>query len=416
MSGLLGLVGIAADPLSSPRAHPARPTSSRRPGRTAGPRPRHAGRPGAAAAAAQARRLRARQVLPARRPHDARHASSTGCWRPRRSRRGPTGAPLDIGTLLRTADGTPGCAIVSIAHLSDEERQFVVTLVLSKLVTWMRRQTGHHRPAGPGLHGRGRGLRAADRGAADEEADHDAHEAGPAFGVGVVLATQNPVDVDYKALSNAGTWMIGRLQTEQDKARLLDGLSAAAGGVDMEAMGDTIGGLDKREFVLRQAGKDTPDVFTTPLGDELPARPADPRPDRDADGRGAKAAAAPSVPAAAARAASAAAGCGCSRLPPLRPLPARRSPPPLPARPQPLPHRRARSRGPSPVRSPDRGRRDAVMPEVPRHSRVLRRRRRAVRPPSPGLPVAGTPRRSPGYGSATTTRRPISSSTRSTRR
>ena len=82
-------------------------------------------------------------------------------------------------------------------------------------------------------------------------------------GVGLVLATQNPVDVDYKALSNAGTWMIGRLQTEQDKARLLDGLSAAAGGVDTKAVGGTIAGLDKREFVLRQAGKDAPVTFTS---------------------------------------------------------------------------------------------------------------------------------------------------------
>ena len=106
-----------------------------------------------------------------------------------------------------------------------------------------------------------------------------------AFGVGVVLATQNPVDLDYKALSNAGTWMIGRLQTERDKPRLLDGMSAAAGGVDVGAVGDTISGLAKREFVLRRAGKDQPEVFTTALGDELPARPADPRPDRQAEAR-----------------------------------------------------------------------------------------------------------------------------------
>src|SRR5204863_5066608 len=84
-----------------------------------------------------------------------------------------------------------------------------------------------------------------------------------AFGVGVVLATQNPVDIDYKAISNAGTWMVGRLQTERDKARLLDGMSAAAGGVDVAAVGDTISGLAKREFVIRKAGKDAPDVFTT---------------------------------------------------------------------------------------------------------------------------------------------------------
>ncbi len=84
-----------------------------------------------------------------------------------------------------------------------------------------------------------------------------------AFGVGVVLATQNPVDVDYKALSNAGTWMVGRLQTDRDKQRLLDGMSAASGGVDVKAVGDTISGLGKREFVLRRAGKDQPEVFTS---------------------------------------------------------------------------------------------------------------------------------------------------------
>ena len=84
-----------------------------------------------------------------------------------------------------------------------------------------------------------------------------------AFGVGVVLATQNPVDIDYKAISNAGTWMIGRLQTERDKDRLLDGMSAADGGVDVKAVSETISGLDKREFVLRRAGKDQPEVFTT---------------------------------------------------------------------------------------------------------------------------------------------------------
>ena len=59
---------------------------------------------------------------------------------------------------------------------------------------------------------------------------------------GSCSATQNPVDVDYKALSNAGTWMIGRLQTDRDKQRLLDGMSAAAGGVDVDALGDTICG------------------------------------------------------------------------------------------------------------------------------------------------------------------------------
>ncbi|MGB8859760.1 MAG: helicase HerA-like domain-containing protein [Ilumatobacteraceae bacterium] len=173
------------------------------------------------------------------------------------------GPPLDIESMLHTPEGRPRCAIVTTAHLSDQERQFVTTLVLSKLVTWMRKQSGTT------------DLRALLY--MDEVAGYLPPTAMPptkkpimtlmkqarAFGVGVVLSTQNPVDVDYKALSNAGTWMIGRLQTDRDKQRLLDGMSAAAGGVDVGAVGDTISGLAKREFVLRRAGKDQPEVFTT---------------------------------------------------------------------------------------------------------------------------------------------------------
>ncbi len=173
------------------------------------------------------------------------------------------GQPLDIPSMLYTADGRGRCAIVTTAHLSDEERQFVTSLVLAKLVTWMRRQSGTT------------DLRALLY--MDEVAGYLPPTANPptkqpimllmkqarAFGVGVVLSTQNPVDVDYKAISNAGTWMVGRLQTERDKQRLLDGMSAAAGSVDVGAVGDTISGLAKREFVLRRAGKDEPEVFTT---------------------------------------------------------------------------------------------------------------------------------------------------------
>ncbi len=134
------------------------------------------------------------------------------------------GPPLDIQSMLYAADGKPRCAIVTTAHLSDEERQFVTSLVLAKLVTWMRRQSGTT------------DLRALLY--MDEVAGYLPPTANPptkkpimtlmkqarAFGLGVVLSTQNPVDVDYKALSNAGTWMIGRLQTDRDKQRLTDGL------------------------------------------------------------------------------------------------------------------------------------------------------------------------------------------------
>jgi len=173
------------------------------------------------------------------------------------------GPALDIQSMLYTPDGKARCAIVTTAHLSDEERQFVTSLVLAKLVTWMRRQSGTT------------DLRMLLY--MDEVAGYLPPTANPptkkpiitlmkqarAFGVGVVLSTQNPVDVDYKALSNAGTWMIGRLSTERDKARLLEGLSSAAGGVDIGLVDRTISGLGKREFVLRAPGSDAAPVFTT---------------------------------------------------------------------------------------------------------------------------------------------------------
>ena len=173
------------------------------------------------------------------------------------------GDPLDIDALLKAPDGRPRAAVITIAHLSDHERQFVVSLVLSKLVSWMRRQSGTT------------DLRALLY--MDEVAGYLPPTAMPptkkpimtlmkqarAFGVGVVLATQNPVDIDYKALTNAGTWMIGRLQTDRDKARLLEGMGAVDGGVDIGQIDATISGLAKREFVLRRAGRSTPDVFTT---------------------------------------------------------------------------------------------------------------------------------------------------------
>lgn len=173
------------------------------------------------------------------------------------------GPPLDIESMLYTPEGKGRCAIITTAHLSDEERQFVTSMVLSKMVTWMRRQSGTT------------DLRAMVY--MDEVAGYLPPTANPptkkpimtlmkqarAFGVGVVLSTQNPVDIDYKALSNAGTWMIGRLQTERDKMRLLDGLSTASGGVDIEEVDNIISGLGKREFVLRRAGKDTTEVFST---------------------------------------------------------------------------------------------------------------------------------------------------------
>ena len=173
------------------------------------------------------------------------------------------GVPVDIGAMLSTEGGRAACSVVYLAHLSEEERQFVVTLVLSKLVTWMRRQSGTPH------------LRALVY--MDEVFGYVPPTASPpakkpiltilkqarAFGVGMVLSTQNPVDLDYKAISNAGTWMIGRLQTERDVDRLRDGLQAASGSVDVEQVRSTIAGLGKRQFVLHSTKASAPSVFTT---------------------------------------------------------------------------------------------------------------------------------------------------------
>ncbi len=173
------------------------------------------------------------------------------------------GQPLHPATLLRTADGKPRAAIVYLAHLSDSERQFVVTLVLSKLVTWMRGQPGTSDL---------RTLVYMDEvfGFVPPTAEPPAKKPiltvlkqGRAFGVGMVLATQNPVDLDYKVMSNAGIWLVGRLQTERDKARVLEGLKSAAGGTDVGALDTAIGGLQKRQFLLVSAKSNQPVLFQT---------------------------------------------------------------------------------------------------------------------------------------------------------
>ncbi|HEY8545892.1 MAG TPA: DUF87 domain-containing protein [Acidimicrobiales bacterium] len=174
------------------------------------------------------------------------------------------GPDLDLDRLLASADGTrPACAIVSLAHLSDEERQFVVSLLLGKLVTWMRRQSGTSKLRALVYFDEVMGFVPPNGAPPAKKPILTLFKQARAFGVGLVLATQNPVDVDYKGLSNAGTWMIGRLQTEQDKARLLDGLTSAGGDVDVQAAADTISSLGKREFMLRAAGKAAAQPFTT---------------------------------------------------------------------------------------------------------------------------------------------------------
>jgi hypothetical protein len=173
------------------------------------------------------------------------------------------GQPLDIQSLLYGPDGRPRHSVFYIAHLSDTERMFFVTLLYAAVETWMRAQKGitslralvyfdeifgYLPPLGnpPSKMPMLRMLKQAR-----------------AFGVGQVLVTQNPVDVDYKALSNAGTWMIGKLQTERDKERLLDGLEGAAPGLDRQVYDRLISTLDKRVFLLHNVHEKKPVLFNT---------------------------------------------------------------------------------------------------------------------------------------------------------
>ena len=175
------------------------------------------------------------------------------------------GDPLDMQQLLYTKDGKPRISIISIAHLNDAERMFVVTLVANEVVAWMRRQPGTT------------SLRALLY--MDEVFGFVPPSAMPpsklplltlmkqarAFGIGVVLATQNPVDLDYKGLGNAGTWFIGRLQTERDKARVIEGLlgSEASGGLDKAGYEALMSNLTQRTFLMRNVHDDAPVLFRT---------------------------------------------------------------------------------------------------------------------------------------------------------
>ncbi|MCP5093074.1 MAG: ATP-binding protein, partial [Gammaproteobacteria bacterium] len=174
------------------------------------------------------------------------------------------GTPLDAKNLLYTEEGKPRISVMSIAHLDDAQRMFFVSMLLNELIAWMRAQQGTS------------SLRAILY--MDEIFGYMPPVANPpskklfltllkqarAYGLGLVLATQNPVDLDYKGLSNTGTWFIGRLQTERDKARVMEGLEGASGGdFNKQTMERTIAGLGKRRFLLHNVHEDEAVVFNT---------------------------------------------------------------------------------------------------------------------------------------------------------
>lgn len=175
------------------------------------------------------------------------------------------GEALDCARLLYTEEGKPRISVMSIAHLDDNERMFFVAMLLNDLIAWMRAQQGTS------------SLRAILY--MDEIFGYMPPVANPptkrllltllkqarAYGLGLVLSTQNPVDLDYKGLSNTGTWFIGRLQTERDKARVMEGLEGASHGgeFDKQKMERTLAGLGKRRFLLHNVHEEETVVFNT---------------------------------------------------------------------------------------------------------------------------------------------------------
>ncbi|MGB3212178.1 MAG: DUF87 domain-containing protein [Desulforhopalus sp.] len=175
-----------------------------------------------------------------------------------------TGPPLDIQRILYTESGGPRTAIFSIAHLSETERMFFVTMLLNQFVGWMRKQQGAS------------SLKALLY--MDEIFGYFPPIANPpskkpmllllkqarAYGIGVVLATQNPVDLDYKGLSNIGSWFVGRLQTRQDREKVVEGIVGGSGGtLNLNQVKKLLSDMKGRQFLLHSIHLDKPLLFET---------------------------------------------------------------------------------------------------------------------------------------------------------
>ncbi len=177
------------------------------------------------------------------------------------------GEPLDVGRLLWTAEGKPRVSVVSIAHLNDSQRMAFVTLLAGQTVGWMRSQGGTSSLKALFLMDEVFGYVPPTANPPSKGPILTLLKQARAFGLGVVLATQNPVDLDYKGLSNAGIWFLGRLQTARDKARVLDGLEGAASSAgrsfDRNRLDKLLSGLEKRMFLLHSVHDDEETVFQT---------------------------------------------------------------------------------------------------------------------------------------------------------
>jgi hypothetical protein len=175
------------------------------------------------------------------------------------------GEPLDIGAFFRTAEGKPRVSIFSIAHLSDAERMFFVALLLNEIYGWIRTQSGTTSLRAILYMDEIFGFFPPVAEPPSKRPMLNLLKQARAFGLGVVLATQNPVDLDYKGLANTGTWFLGRLQTDRDKQRVLEGLEGAAAAqsasFDRKSMEELLAGLTNRVFLMNDVHEDGPVVL-----------------------------------------------------------------------------------------------------------------------------------------------------------
>lgn len=173
------------------------------------------------------------------------------------------GEPLDAQRLLFTPEGKPRIAIISIAHLNDAERMFIVTLVLNEMIAWMRNQSGTGSLRAILYMDEIFGFFPPTANPPSKQPMLTLLKQARAFGLGCVLATQNPVDLDYKGLSNCGTWFIGRLQTERDKLRVIEGLKSALPDADSGNLEGLMSSLTQRVFLMRNVHDDAPVLMKT---------------------------------------------------------------------------------------------------------------------------------------------------------
>ncbi len=177
------------------------------------------------------------------------------------------GEPLDVGKLFRTESGKPRLSILSIAHLNENERMFFVTLLLNEIVSWVRSQAGTSSLRALLYMDEVFGFLPPVANPPSKRPMLTLLKQARAYGLGVMLATQNPIDLDYKAVSNCGTWFLGRLQTQRDVDRVIDGLRGAADqagkALDPKKIRSLLGGMKSRVFLMNNAHEDEPIVFHT---------------------------------------------------------------------------------------------------------------------------------------------------------